>query len=89
MAFCTDNGQTLSDKLGFKLSQLALAWSLKNEHVSSVIAGASRPEQVVENVESLRLLRKSTLEIMKGIDDVLLNKPEQDRARQDWVSMLV
>ncbi|OJJ87922.1 putative voltage-gated K+ channel beta subunit (KCNAB) [Aspergillus glaucus CBS 516.65] len=75
--------KTLADKLGFKLSQLALAWCLKNENVSSVITGASRPEQVVDNVESLKLLPKLTPEIMAEIDELLLNKPDEDPARQD------
>ncbi|KAE8353371.1 NADP-dependent oxidoreductase domain-containing protein [Aspergillus coremiiformis] len=73
----------LADKLGFKLSQLALAWCLKNENVSSVITGASRPEQIVDNVESLKLLPKLTPEILAEIDDLLLNRPAQDPARQD------
>lgn len=76
-------GQALADKLGFKLSQLSLAWCLKNKNVSSVITGASRPEQVVDNVESLKLLTKLTPEIMVEIDELLLNKPDQDPARQD------
>jgi aryl-alcohol dehydrogenase-like predicted oxidoreductase len=75
--------QELADKLGVKLSQLALAWCLKNENVSSVITGASRPEQIVDNVESLKLLPKLTLEVMSQIDEYLGNKPAQDPARQD------
>lgn len=75
--------QELSDSLGFKLSQLALAWCLKNENVSSVITGASRPDQIIDNVQSLKLLPKLTPEIMAQIDDLLLNKPAQDPARQD------
>ncbi|KAK9592103.1 hypothetical protein V6Z92_005137 [Aspergillus fumigatus] len=73
----------LADKLGVKLSQLALAWCLKNENVSSVITGASRPEQIVDNVESLKLLPKLTPEVMSQIDEYLGNKPAQDPARQD------
>ncbi|GIJ83324.1 hypothetical protein Asppvi_002143 [Aspergillus pseudoviridinutans] len=73
----------LADKLGVKLSQLALAWCLKNENVSSVITGASRPEQIVDNVESLKLLPKLTPELMAQIDENLGNKPAQDPARQD------
>ncbi|RAL16963.1 putative voltage-gated K+ channel beta subunit (KCNAB) [Aspergillus homomorphus CBS 101889] len=75
--------KTLADKLGIKLPQLALAWCLKNENVSSVITGASRPEQIVENVESLKLLPRLTPEVMAEIDEYLKNKPETDPARQD------
>ncbi|KAB8071675.1 NADP-dependent oxidoreductase domain-containing protein [Aspergillus leporis] len=73
----------LADQLGFKLSQLALAWCLKNENVSSVITGASRPAQIVDNVESLKLLPRLTPEIMAEIDELLLNRPAEDPARQD------
>lgn len=75
--------QGLADKMGVKLSQLALAWCLKNENVSSVITGASRPEQIVDNVESLKLLPRLTPEVMAEIDEYLRNAPEQDPARQD------
>ncbi|PWY95258.1 voltage-gated K+ channel beta subunit [Aspergillus sclerotioniger CBS 115572] len=75
--------KALADKMEVKLSQLALAWCLKNENVSSVITGASRPEQVVDNVESLKLLPRLTPEIMAEIDEYLQNKPAQDPARQD------
>ncbi|KAK2739625.1 hypothetical protein FQN55_009361 [Onygenales sp. PD_40] len=71
-----------ADKHGWKLPHLALAWCLKNESVSSVITGASRPEQVVENIESLKLLPKLTPEIMAEIDELLGNKPPVDPARQ-------
>jgi aryl-alcohol dehydrogenase-like predicted oxidoreductase len=73
----------LADRLGFKLSQLALAWCLKNTNVSSVITGASRPEQIVDNVASLELLPKLTPDIMEQIDSILENRPPQDPSRQD------
>ncbi|OJJ46642.1 hypothetical protein ASPZODRAFT_117286 [Penicilliopsis zonata CBS 506.65] len=75
--------KALADRLGFKLSQLALAWCLKNENVSAVITGASRPEQIVDNVQSLKLLPKLTPEILAEIDELLENKPALDPARQD------
>jgi len=62
---------------------MALAWCLKNENVSSVITGASRPEQIVENVKCLGVLEKLTSEIMDEIDGVMGNKPALDPARQD------
>jgi aryl-alcohol dehydrogenase-like predicted oxidoreductase len=69
--------------LGATQSQLALAWCLKNENVSSVITGASRPDQIVENVKCLAVLEKLTAEIMDEIDRVIENKPNPDPARQD------
>ncbi|KAL2819302.1 NADP-dependent oxidoreductase domain-containing protein [Aspergillus cavernicola] len=75
--------QSLADTLEVNLSQLALAWCLKNENVASVITGASRPEQIVDNVKSLELLPRLTSDIMAQIDEYLHNKPAQDPARQD------
>lgn len=61
---------------------MALAWCLKNERVSSIITGASRPEQVVENVQSLKILDKLTPEVMAEIDDIV-GKVELAPARQN------
>jgi aryl-alcohol dehydrogenase-like predicted oxidoreductase len=75
--------QPIAENLGVTQSQLALAWCLKNENVSSVITGASRPEQIVENVRCLQILDKLTPEIMAEIDDLVGSKPALDPARQD------
>ncbi|KAL2827579.1 NADP-dependent oxidoreductase domain-containing protein [Aspergillus cavernicola] len=73
--------KAVADKLGVKQSHLALAWCIKNENISSIITGASKPEQIVDNVESLKLLPLLTPEVMAEIDEVLGNKPTQDPAR--------
>jgi aryl-alcohol dehydrogenase-like predicted oxidoreductase len=57
------------------MAQLALAWCLKNPNVSTVITGATRPEQVVENMKSPEVVSKLDSEIMDRIDKVLGNKP--------------
>lgn len=62
---------------------MALAWCLKNPNVSSIITGASRPEQIVENIKCLKVLDKLTPEIMREIDDLVGSKPAIDPARQD------
>ncbi|KAG8156400.1 hypothetical protein KVR01_013741 [Diaporthe batatas] len=72
----------IADKLGITRAQLALAWCLKNENVSAVITGASRPEQVVENCAALKALDKLTPEVMAEIDDIV-GKVDLDPARQD------
>jgi voltage-dependent potassium channel beta subunit len=78
-----DDEQPIAEELGVTQSQLAIAWCLKNENVSSVITGASRPEQIVENVKSVTILDKLTPELMKQIDEITANKPAMDPARQD------
>jgi voltage-dependent potassium channel beta subunit len=45
-------------ELGEKPSQLAIAWCLRNPHVSSVILGASRPEQLLQNLDALELAQR-------------------------------
>jgi len=67
--------QPVADELGCTMSQLALAWCVKNPKVSSVITGASRPDQVKENMKALDILPKLTGEVMARIDGILKNKP--------------
>ncbi len=59
-------------------AQLAIAWCVKNPNVSTVITGASRPEQVHENMKALDVVPKLTDEVMKRIDEILGNKPEPE-----------
>jgi aryl-alcohol dehydrogenase-like predicted oxidoreductase len=53
----------VADELGCTLAQLAIAWCAANPHVSTVITGASRPEQVVDNFGALDVLPKLTAEV--------------------------
>lgn len=59
-----------------------MAWCLKNPNVSCVITGASKPEQIVENVKALKLMELLTPEIMGEIDEAV-GGVELDPARQD------
>ena len=71
----------IAASLDASLAQLAIAWCLKNPNVSTVITGASRSEQVAENMKALDLVSKLTPEVMAQIENVLQNKPE---AEPDW-----
>lgn len=68
--------QTLSADLDCTSAQLALAWCLKNPNVSTVITGASRVEQVHENMKALDVVEKLTPNVMTQIEDILNNKPK-------------
>jgi aryl-alcohol dehydrogenase-like predicted oxidoreductase len=57
--------------LGCTLAQMSLAWCLKNPRVSTVITGASRPAQVVENMKALDVVGKLGPEVMARIDAAL------------------
>lgn len=61
---------TVADRLGVSVAQLAIAWCAANPHVSTVITGASRPEQVIENMGALAALEQLTPEIKREIEDV-------------------
>ena len=58
----------IAEELDCTLSQLALAWCAKNPNVSTVITGASRPEQVVDNLGALRVLEQLTDEVVADIE---------------------
>ncbi len=59
--------QSIAGELNCSLAQLALAWCAKNPHVSSVITGASRPEQVTDNLGALDVLPLLDDDVMKRI----------------------
>ena len=61
------------------LAQLAIAWCLSNEDVSTVITGASRPEQVTENMEALAVAERMTPDLQERIEEILDNRPEPDK----------
>ncbi len=65
----------VAQEVGGSMAQLALAWCLKNPNVSSVITGASKPEQVRENMQALDLLPRLTPEVMARIETILANRP--------------
>ena len=68
----------IAEELGCTMAQLALAWCLKNPNISTVITGASKPEQVVENLAALDVVPQLTDEIMERIDEILDNKPKPE-----------
>ncbi|KAK0612286.1 NADP-dependent oxidoreductase domain-containing protein [Bombardia bombarda] len=61
----------VADKIGIPHSELTLAWALKKPNVSSIITGASKPEQVRANVNALRSLDRLTPAIMAEIDEIV------------------
>jgi voltage-dependent potassium channel beta subunit len=65
----------IADELGASMAQLALAWTLKNPNVSTTITGASRVEQVTENMKAMDLVEQLTPDVMERIEEILDNKP--------------
>jgi len=70
--------QPIAKELGCTLSQLSLAWVLKNPNVSTVITGASRVEQLLENLKATEIAPKLTLDVMERIDEVFGIKKEEE-----------
>ena len=70
--------EPVARELGCTLSQLGLAWCLKNPFVSTVITGASRVEQVHENMKAAEVAPKLTPEILEQIDGIFEVKKEKE-----------
>jgi aryl-alcohol dehydrogenase-like predicted oxidoreductase len=66
----------IAESVDLTMSQLALAWALQNQNVSSVIMGATKPSQVKENVKASGV--KLEKDVMAAIDKALTGLPEYD-----------
>jgi aryl-alcohol dehydrogenase-like predicted oxidoreductase len=69
----------IADEAGLSLAQLAVAWTLQNPDVSAAIIGATRPEQVRENVQAAGV--KLDAGLLRRIDEGLGDDIERDPAR--------
>ncbi|WP_101524239.1 aldo/keto reductase family protein [Nocardioides houyundeii] len=69
----------IAESLDLTMSQLAVAWVLQNDNVASALVGASRPEQVHENVVASGVTIPE--EVMASIDEALGDVVERDAAR--------
>jgi aryl-alcohol dehydrogenase-like predicted oxidoreductase len=65
----------LADEIGLSMTHLALLWCLSNRNVSTVILGASRKSQLVDNLAALDNKDKLTPEVLARIDEIVGNKP--------------
>ncbi len=70
--------EPIARELDCTLPQLGLAWCLKNPYVSTVITGASRVEQVHENMQASEVAPKITPDIMERIEQIFVIKKEED-----------
>jgi voltage-dependent potassium channel beta subunit len=66
----------LAAELGVTPAQLSIAWCLKNPHVSTVMLGATRLEQLHENLKAAEATALLTPEVMDRIEGIVQNKPE-------------
>lgn len=63
--------QPIADELGTSLAQLAIAWCLLNPHVSTVMLGASKLEQLAQNLDALELLPRLDATVAQRIEKVI------------------
>ena len=68
--------QPIADAHGLSMAQLAVAWVLQNRNVASAIIGASRPEQVADNVKAAGVTLDA--DVMSSIDDAIGSLAERD-----------
>ncbi|XP_050302183.1 voltage-gated potassium channel subunit beta-2 [Anthonomus grandis grandis] len=68
---------SLAEKLGCSLTQLTIAWSLKNESVQCLLLGASNVDQLYESIQALQLIPKLNTNIVQDIEKILENKPSR------------
>ena len=71
----------LAEQAGLTMAQLAVAWVLQNPNVSSAIVGASRPEQVHDNVKAAGV--KLDADLLKAIDEIVEPVTERDPAKTE------
>ncbi|MGZ4547453.1 MAG: aldo/keto reductase family protein [Blastococcus sp.] len=71
--------RAVADDLGLSMAQLAVAWVLQNPNVAAAIIGASRPEQVADNVKAAGVTLEA--DVMKRIDGILGDVVERDPAK--------
>jgi voltage-dependent potassium channel beta subunit len=68
--------EPIAKELGCSMTQLALAWARRNDNVSTIITGATSPEQVEENMASTRFVGALKPEVLERIETILQNKPD-------------
>jgi voltage-dependent potassium channel beta subunit len=71
---------TLADELSVSLAALSIAWTIHNPNVTTAILGATKKEQLEQNLKALDALPVLTTEVIQKIEDILQNKPVLDLA---------
>ncbi|XP_054608694.1 voltage-gated potassium channel subunit beta-2-like isoform X2 [Dunckerocampus dactyliophorus] len=86
---CSDEGKQqlrkvkelhlLADRLSCTPAQLAIAWCLRSQGISSVLLGVSNTDQLLENINSIKVLLQLTPPLIAEIDALLGNKPQKSK----------
>jgi voltage-dependent potassium channel beta subunit len=70
----------LSNELGVSMASMAIAWTISNPNVTTAILGATKKEQLIDNLKALEVLPLLTPEVKQQIETILGNKPSMDLA---------
>ena len=70
----------LANQLGVSMASLAIAWTISNPNVTTAILGATKEEQLTDNLKALDVLKLLTPEVLSNIESILRNKPTMDLA---------
>lgn len=70
----------LAGEIGVSMASLAIAWTISNPHVTSTILGATREEQLADNLKALDVVKLLTPDVHARIEEILQNKPSFDLA---------
>ncbi|HNR16001.1 MAG TPA: aldo/keto reductase [Chitinophagaceae bacterium] len=65
----------LAKELGISMAELSIAWCIKNPNVTTAILGATKKEQLLQNLKALDALPKLNEEVMQKIEDIVQTKP--------------
>jgi aryl-alcohol dehydrogenase-like predicted oxidoreductase len=67
----------IADKLGSNLASLSIAWCIKNPNTTTAILGATKRDQLTQNLEALKLLPLLSEDVLKEIEEIVQTKPIQ------------
>ena len=65
----------LSKQLGVSTASLSIAWCIKNPHVTTTILGATKKEQLLDNLKSIEVMEKLTPDVLEKIENIMQTKP--------------
>ena len=66
----------LAAKLGVTTASLSIAWCIKNPYVTTAILGATKKQQLLDNLKAIEVMEKLTPDVLEKIEKIMQTKPE-------------
>ncbi|MEO8853847.1 MAG: aldo/keto reductase, partial [Ginsengibacter sp.] len=70
------NLDEIANELGVSMAELSIGWCIKNPHVTTAILGATKKQQLLDNLKAIDTMNMLTPEILVKIDDIMQTKPK-------------